>query len=279
MRLHATYPVVDQTSSQAPGGLGSNYIEFVAPAGLTQRPFRITFDGDDGSLWAAGVIAQTTGGTFEFLDIPLDPNGAGTLTLPAFEGYAYLALVPSRLDPSTAAANYTYSACVGPLPPLPMMPTGGATATTPVALEWEASAGATAYALQVDDDSTFAGPEIDTALTDNTFSADGMEPGVVYYWRIKVTDACSESDWSAVESFAATCGVALTGDVDLDGSLQAADIIYLVNYTFKTGPDPQPIAQAGDVTCDGSITASDIIYMVTHVFKSGPAPCDVCSVL
>ena len=43
----------------------------------------ITFDGDDGSLWAAGVIAQTTGGTFEFLDIPLDPNGAGTLTLPA----------------------------------------------------------------------------------------------------------------------------------------------------------------------------------------------------
>jgi hypothetical protein len=279
MRLHATYPVVAQTSSQAPGGLGSNYIEFAAPVGLTQRPFRITFDGGDSSLWSAGVVAQTTGGTFEFIDIPLDPSGAGALGLSAFEGYAYLALVPARLDPSTAAANYTYSACVGPLPPLPLLPTAGETATTPVALEWEAVAGATAYALQVDDDSTFASPEIDTLLASYRLTADGMEPGEVYHWRVRVTDACTESEWSAAESFTATCGVALTGDVDLDGSRQAADIIYLVNYIFKAGPEPQPIAQAGDVTCDGSVTASDIIYMVAHVFKSGPAPCDVCSIL
>jgi hypothetical protein len=69
----------------------------------------------------------------------------------------------------------------------------------------------------------------------------------------------------------------LTGDVNVDGSLTAADIIYLVNYAFKSGVAPQPIAAAGDVNCDGSVVAADIIYMVNHVFKSGQPPCDVCA--
>jgi parallel beta-helix repeat protein len=71
----------------------------------------------------------------------------------------------------------------------------------------------------------------------------------------------------------------MTGDVDVDGSRRAADIIYLVSYIFKSGPAPQPIVESADVNCDGTITASDIIYMVAHVFKSGPLPCDVCTLI
>jgi hypothetical protein len=279
LRTHATYPVLDQTSSQAPGGLATNYIQLSAPAGMTNRPFKISFAGDEGFPWAAGLVARTSGGTFEFLDLPLDTNGTGSLTLPAFTGYTYLVLVPARLDASSVSANYTYSACVGPLAPVPLSPTGGETATTPVALEWDAVGGAVSYHLQVDDDSTFASPEIDSVVTGYTYSADGLEQDMVHYWRVSVTDGCGESGWSQTADFRATCGVAMTGDVDLDGSLAASDIIYLVNYAFKGGADPQPIAQAGDVTCDGSITASDIILMVAHVFKSGPDPCDVCSIL
>lgn len=72
------------------------------------------------------------------------------------------------------------------------------------------------------------------------------------------------------------CPIAITGDVNLSGNLTSADIISLVNFVFKSGPDPLPCATSGDVNCSGSITSADVIYMVGHVFKAGPGPCRQC---
>lgn len=69
----------------------------------------------------------------------------------------------------------------------------------------------------------------------------------------------------------------MTGDVSNNGTRGAEDIVLLVNYTFKSGPPPIPVAAVGDVNCSGAVTSADIIDMVNHVFKSGPAPCNVCS--
>lgn len=77
----------------------------------------------------------------------------------------------------------------------------------------------------------------------------------------------------------AVCPVAQTGDVNLSTTLTSGDIIYLVNYVFKSGVDPLPCIAAGDVNCSVSVTSADIIYMVNHVFKSGALPCDVCSLI
>jgi hypothetical protein len=60
--------------------------------------------------------------------------------------------------------------------------------------------------------------------------------------------------------------------VNADGAYTSADIIYLVNYTFKGGTPPV-VPGHGDVNCDGVTTSADIIYMVNHVFKSGKSPC------
>jgi hypothetical protein len=73
------------------------------------------------------------------------------------------------------------------------------------------------------------------------------------------------------------CLIALPGDVNEDGAVTASDVIVLVNYVFKGGPDPEPCAANGDVNCDGSVTAADIIHMVNYVFKGGPPPCDICN--
>jgi len=51
----------------------------------------------------------------------------------------------------------------------------------------------------------------------------------------------------------------------------------MVNHVFKGGPAPIPCPAAGDVNCDGQLTSADIIYLVNHVFKGGPAPCNVCT--
>ena len=52
----------------------------------------------------------------------------------------------------------------------------------------------------------------------------------------------------------AACAVALTGDVNLSESLTSADIIYLVNFVFKSQAAPLPCEAAGDVNCSGGVT-------------------------
>jgi hypothetical protein len=78
---------------------------------------------------------------------------------------------------------------------------------------------------------------------------------------------------------ACECPIVLTGDVNNNGSISSADIIYLVNTVFKGGPAPVPCEAAGDVNCSGSLTSADIIFLVNFVFKSGAAPCDACSLV
>jgi len=75
------------------------------------------------------------------------------------------------------------------------------------------------------------------------------------------------------------CPIADAGDVNTDGVVTSADIIYLVGYVFKGGPAPKPCDAAGDVNCTGSVTSADIIYLVSYVFKGGPPPCDVCGLI
>ncbi len=68
-----------------------------------------------------------------------------------------------------------------------------------------------------------------------------------------------------------------SGDVNASGQITSADVIYMVNFTFKSGPEPLPIAESGDVNCDHTLTSADIIRLVNYVFKSGAEPCDVCA--
>lgn len=70
----------------------------------------------------------------------------------------------------------------------------------------------------------------------------------------------------------------LTGDVNSDRTISSADVIYLVNYTFKSGPAPEPLTISGDIDCSGELTSADIIQLVNFCFRSGAPPCDVCRI-
>jgi hypothetical protein len=73
--------------------------------------------------------------------------------------------------------------------------------------------------------------------------------------------------------------VPMTGDVNETSSITSADVVVMVNFTFKGGVEPIPCEAAGDVNCSGQCTAADIIGIVNYVFKGGDAPCDVCSLI
>ncbi|MGB2696997.1 MAG: C1 family peptidase [Candidatus Zixiibacteriota bacterium] len=64
----------------------------------------------------------------------------------------------------------------------------------------------------------------------------------------------------------------LAGDADGNGEVQIQDAVYLVNYIFKSGPEPAPV-ESGDSNCDGECEVSDVVYLINYLFRSGPEPC------
>ena len=62
------------------------------------------------------------------------------------------------------------------------------------------------------------------------------------------------------------------GDVNGDYAVNVGDAVYVINYIFKGGPAPTPLA-AGDANCDQAVNIGDAVYIVNYIFKGGPAPC------
>lgn len=79
--------------------------------------------------------------------------------------------------------------------------------------------------------------------------------------------------WQSRTFEVAPCPVTM-GDVNDDGSITSADIIYLVNTVFRGGPSPLPRPESGDVACKGRLDAAGIIYLVGYIFKGGSPPCE-----
>ena len=61
------------------------------------------------------------------------------------------------------------------------------------------------------------------------------------------------------------------GDANGDGIVNVGDIVYLVSYLFKGGPEPTPM-EAGDANRDGITNVGDIVYLVSYLYKGGPPP-------
>jgi hypothetical protein len=73
------------------------------------------------------------------------------------------------------------------------------------------------------------------------------------------------------------CPIDLPGDVNGNGSVTSADVIYLVGYILKSADPPRPCTANGDVNCDGKVSVGDIFYLINYYFKGGPPPCDICN--
>jgi len=64
------------------------------------------------------------------------------------------------------------------------------------------------------------------------------------------------------------------GEVNGVTPVNILDIIYLIDFKFKSGPDPVPYPTCnGDVTCDCIVNILDIIYLIDFKFNAGPSPC------
>jgi hypothetical protein len=64
------------------------------------------------------------------------------------------------------------------------------------------------------------------------------------------------------------------GDANADGITNISDVVYLITYVLKSGPEPI-VLETGDVTCDNLANITDITYLINYVLKSGARPCDL----
>jgi chitodextrinase len=96
-----------------------------------------------------------------------------------------------------------------------------------------------------------------------------------YYYAITTTDSQGiESEFSDVVS--ATPRQPTRGDVNNNGVIDLGDVIFLVNYLFRTSLEP-PIMVAADINNDGTpedpiVDLGDVVYLVNYLFKGGDPP-------
>jgi len=63
----------------------------------------------------------------------------------------------------------------------------------------------------------------------------------------------------------------LCGDANLDGLINILDIVYIINFKYKSGPPPA-FPECSDVNNDAVINILDIVFLINYKYKSGPAP-------
>lgn len=177
--------------------------------------------------------------------------------------------------------EYTTACSPGGLPTLLAPPPPPDTLTgSSTEMLWTSVPGSVVYHLQLATDAGFTALIRDTLILDTSLAVTGLTTdSTTYYWRVNASNSCGTGDWSEATFTIAFCPVLVTGDVDVSSAITSSDIIWLVNYVFKSGPAPLPVSASGDVDCDSDVDSGDIIYLVNHVFKSGPEPCDVCLLL
>jgi hypothetical protein len=105
------------------------------------------------------------------------------------------------------------------------------------------------------------------------FGANGRyEVGIAHFGLFGLADASNSAEFAPLANLVNKwCGFN-RGDVNNDGVINLADIIYLANYVNTGVPGPIPFKHCGDVDDNGVVDAGDVVYLINFYFGLGPCP-------
>jgi hypothetical protein len=63
----------------------------------------------------------------------------------------------------------------------------------------------------------------------------------------------------------------ICGDCNGDGTIDVGDVVYLVNYLYRSGSAPDPV-EAGDTNGDEIVDVGDVVHLINYLYKGGPSP-------
>ncbi len=134
---------------------------------------------------------------------------------------------------------------------------------------WSDGGEALFYTLEFAADSEFVNGVVTIDnLEDTTYSVT-LARGT-YYWHVKSNNLCGEESFYQDSPFSFT--IYHSGDATNDGTIDLSDAIWILNYLYKSGPEPDPL-ESGDATCDGLVDLADAVRLLNYLFKAGPPPC------
>lgn len=59
----------------------------------------------------------------------------------------------------------------------------------------------------------------------------------------------------------------ISGDANSDGILDVGDLVYLINYLYRSGIPPSPVS-LGDYNNDAEVNISDVVALINYLFRS-----------
>ncbi len=94
-----------------------------------------------------------------------------------------------------------------------------------------------------------------------------------YYWKVRAKDDLGAERWSNETLCFVVTGLPhqIVGDFNSDERVDLADVVFAINYLYRSGPPPEPL-EVGDCNCDGAIDLGDVVHLLNYLFKSGMAP-------
>ncbi len=105
------------------------------------------------------------------------------------------------------------------------------------------------------------------------WNTDALAEDSLYFLTATVSDASGHSGMASVLVYKECAPEYLAGDVDNNGIVNIADMVFLASFLFNNGPAPSVGLGPADVNCDGTVTVADIVYLYKYLFLAGPAPC------
>ncbi len=104
------------------------------------------------------------------------------------------------------------------------------------------------------------------------WSASGLNEDSIYFFSTTVNDQTNNA-FTTGTMVRYDCLFDLKpGDIDDNGSIDPADMVYLINFLYLRGPAPPLGVVAGDINCDGVVDIADVLFIYRHLFSGGPAP-------
>ncbi|MBK9982875.1 MAG: proprotein convertase P-domain-containing protein [Saprospiraceae bacterium] len=186
---------------------------------VSLNPATVT-ECNDGTVQTSVVVGQILGFsnpvTLSLLNVPpganvsflpqvVIPGNNSTLTisnLGALSG-TFIPVVRGTSSTGDKDANFTINLLVPPSSPTLLSPVNNGTNidTSPL-LDWSAIAGASQYDYQIATDVNFANLiQTGTVATDQYQVVSPLQQNTLYYWRVRTTNACGTSNYSAAFSF------------------------------------------------------------------------------
>ena len=132
-----------------------------------------------------------------------------------------------------------------------------------VRIEYSVDAGATWSPIDSTDDTVYSWPAPDDTTSDSCL--------------IRVSSLDKGSPTDASDYYFCIIDY-LPGDFNIPGGngvVDLGDVVFLINYLYKGGNPPDPMA-AADVTADCVVDLGDVVYLINYLYKGGDPPLPSC---